>query len=98
VEKSKRLQVLSFFPRFLYQVPQAIIAFLESESYEDTVRKAISIGGDSDTIACIAGGIAEAFYGGVPQAIVEKVRNLLDQRLNRVVSEFMDRYCKNRLT
>ena len=74
-------------------VPQAITAFLESRDYEDAVRKAISIGGDSDTIACIAGGIAQAFYGGVPQPIVEKVRTLLDQRLNHVVSEFMNRYC-----
>lgn len=74
-------------------VPQAITAFIESKDYEDAIRKAISIGGDSDTIACIAGGIAQAFYGGVPQPIVEKVRTLLDQRLNHVVSEFMNRYC-----
>ena len=44
-------------------VPQAIIAFLESTSYEDAVRNAISLGGDSDTLACITGGIAEAYYG-----------------------------------
>ena len=43
-------------------VPQAIIAFLESDSYEDAVRKAISLGGDSDTLACMAGGIAQAYY------------------------------------
>ena len=48
--------------------PQAIEAFLEGESYEDVVMKAISIGGDSDTIACMAGGIAEAFYG-LPEEI-----------------------------
>jgi ADP-ribosylglycohydrolase len=74
-------------------VPQAITAFLESESYEDAVRDAISIGGDSDTIACMAGGMAQAFYRGVPRAIVAKVRDLLDQRLNGVVSEFTSRYC-----
>jgi ADP-ribosylglycohydrolase len=76
-------------------VPQAITAFLESESYEDAVRKAISIGGDSDTIACMAGGIAQAFYRGVPRVIVAKVREILDERLNRVVSEFTSRYCSD---
>jgi ADP-ribosylglycohydrolase len=50
-------------------VPQSIIAFLESESYEDAVRNAISLGGDADTMACIAGAIAEGYYGGVPGAI-----------------------------
>ena len=49
-------------------VPQAIQAFLESESYEETLRKAVSLGGDSDTLSCIAGSIAEAYYG-VPEAI-----------------------------
>lgn len=47
-------------------VPQSITAFLVSESVEDTIRNAVSLGGDSDTVACIAGGLAEAFYGGVP--------------------------------
>jgi ADP-ribosylglycohydrolase len=48
-------------------VPVAIRAFLESEDYEDAVRQAISVGGDNDTIACMTGGIAQAFYGGVPR-------------------------------
>jgi len=48
-------------------VPPAIVCFLESEDFEDAIRKAVSIGGDSDTLACITGGIAEAFYGGVPE-------------------------------
>ncbi len=73
-------------------VPQAIISFLESDHYEDAVRKAISIGGDSDTIACIAGGIAQAFYDGVPEPIEAKARSLLDERLNAVVAEFSERY------
>ncbi|MEJ2717209.1 MAG: ADP-ribosylglycohydrolase family protein [Deltaproteobacteria bacterium] len=73
-------------------VPQAITAFLESESFEDAVRKAISIGGDSDTIACIAGGIAQAFYQGVPVFITSRVRAILDDRLNRVVEQFAERY------
>ena len=53
-------------------VPEAIIAFLESTGFEDAIRNAISLGGDSDTIACITGGMAEAFYGGVPQTIKDK--------------------------
>jgi len=53
-------------------VPQAIIAFLESEDYEDAVRKAVSLGGDSDTIACITGGIAEAFFHKIPAYIVQE--------------------------
>jgi ADP-ribosylglycohydrolase len=50
-------------------VPESIIAFLESDSFEDAVRNAISLGGDSDTMACIAGGIAQAFYREVPGSI-----------------------------
>ena len=73
-------------------VPQAIRAFLESESYEDAIRKAISIGGDSDTIACIAGGIAEAFYGGAPQEIISFTLGKLDDELRKVVIEFCGKY------
>lgn len=73
-------------------VPQAVRAFLESTDYEDAIRKAISIGGDSDTIACITGGIAEAFYKKVPDVIVEKVNQILDHRLNKIVSEFTIKY------
>ena len=58
-------------------VPQAIIAFLESKNFEDAIRLAISIGGDSDTIACITGGIAEAFYKMIPQNITEIVQIIL---------------------
>lgn len=69
-------------------VPEAIIAFLESTSYEDAVRNAISLGGDSDTLACIAGGIAEAFYGGVPEHIATKARALLTVDLLEPVEKF----------
>ncbi len=48
-------------------VPEAVIAFLESKNFEDAIRLAVSMGGDSDTLACITGGIAEAYYGGVPE-------------------------------
>lgn len=58
-------------------VPQAIACFLQSDSYEDAVRNAISLGGDSDTIACMAGGIAEAYYGKVPPEIKDKVYSAL---------------------
>ena len=74
-------------------VPQAITAFLESTDFEDAIRNAISLGGDSDTLACITGGIAQAFYGGVSGVIVEKVKTILDSRLNAVVDQFMTRYC-----
>ena len=55
-------------------VPQAMIAFLDSESFEDAIRKAVSLGGDSDTLACITGGIAEAFYKEIPAWMDERVR------------------------
>ncbi|WP_448562336.1 ADP-ribosylglycohydrolase family protein [Trichothermofontia sp.] len=73
-------------------VPQAIIAFLESTDFEDAIRNAVSIGGDSDTIACITGGIAQAFYGGVPAAIVNEVLVRLDPRLRTVTEQFMQTY------
>ena len=73
-------------------VPEAIIAFLESESYEDAIRNAISLGGDSDTLACIAGGIAEAFYGPVPAVITEQVRGILPADLWGVTEEFCARF------
>lgn len=73
-------------------VPQAIIAFLESTDFEDAIRNAISIGGDSDTIACITGGIAEPFYGGVPEEIAEWVFTKLDDHLWTVIEEFMSEY------
>ena len=69
-------------------VPQAIYTFLISDSFEDSIRKAIYIGGDSDTLACINGSIAEAFYKGVPEVIKAKVKAILDTRLLKVVEEF----------
>lgn len=73
-------------------ISAAIIAFLESTSYEDAVRKAISLGGDADTLACITGGIAEAHYGGVPPDIAAPVLACLDERLRGVIEEFAGRY------
>ena len=83
-----------FDSRSDYSVPPAIEAFFESTDYESCIRKAISIGGDSDTIAAIAGGIAEAFYGTIPDCIRKKGRLLLDSGLKRVLDEFEDKYCK----
>ena len=59
-------------------VPQAIMAFLESENFEDAIRNAISIGGDSDTLAAITGGIAEAYYG-IPAEIRKHALTFLDE-------------------
>ena len=73
-------------------VPEAIIAFLDSGSYEDAIRNAISLGGDSDTLACITGGIAEAFYGGVPDDIREKVTERLTPDLLEIVKNFCRKY------
>lgn len=65
-------------------VPQAIMAFLESTSFEDAIRNAISIGGDSDTIAAITGGIAEAYYG-VPEDLRANAIKYLDNRLKAIL-------------
>ncbi len=77
-------------------VPQAITAFLESSDFEDAIRNAISLGGDSDTLACITGGIAQAFYGGVPELIVRKAMGLLDADLRSVTLAFMAAHCDKR--
>jgi ADP-ribosylglycohydrolase len=73
-------------------VPQSIVAFLEADGFEDAVRNAISLGGDADTMAAIAGGIAEAFFGGVPEDIASRTLAALDPKLRGVVSEFRDRF------
>jgi len=73
-------------------VPEAIIAFLDSNSYEDAVRNAISLGGDSDTLACITGGIAEAFYRDVSDGIRAKVREILTPDLLRIADAFCRKY------
>jgi ADP-ribosylglycohydrolase len=73
-------------------VPEAIIAFLESTDYENAIRLAVSLGGDSDTIACITGGIAEAFYNGVPENIVQNVLERLPGTLINVLEIFSLKY------
>ena len=72
-------------------VPQAIIAFLESEDFEDAIRNAISLGGDADTQACIAGALAEAHYMSIPDHIKEFVFEKITPDLSYVTNEFLDR-------
>jgi type I restriction enzyme M protein len=72
-------------------VPQAIMAFLESSGFEDAIRNAISIGGDSDTLAAITGGIAEAYYG-VPADIRKHALTFLDERLLKILVDFENAY------
>ncbi len=73
-------------------VAQAITAFLLSESVEDAIRKAVSLGGDSDTVACVAGGIAEALFGGVPGSIEAQVLEFLDDPLSETTRAFTERF------
>ncbi len=73
-------------------VPEALIAFLESSDFEDAIRTAVSLGGDTDTLACITGAVAEAFYGGAGEEIEEKVYSFLDARLARITREFTAKY------
>jgi ADP-ribosylglycohydrolase len=69
-------------------VPEAIVAFLDSTDYESTIRLAVSLGGDSDTQACIAGGIAEAFYKDIPQEIVSCAMRLLPGYFKETLKRF----------
>jgi ADP-ribosylglycohydrolase len=77
-------------------VPEAIIAFLDSTDYTDAVRKAVSLGGDSDTLACIAGGIAEAYYQDIPTIIQVETKNRLPRILWKILDQFENKYpCVN---
>ena len=69
-------------------VPESIIAFLDSDGYESAIRNAISLGGDADTMACIAGGIAQAYYKQIPGEIVSEVRKRLPGDLLKIVDQF----------
>ena len=79
-------------------VPQAITAFLESGSFENAVRLAISIGGDSDTIACITAAIAEAYYLEIPDFIRENVVKILPPEFTEVIEAFSEKYGMNLLS
>lgn len=69
-------------------VPEAIVAFLDSHDFESAIRNAVWLGGDADTQACIAGALAEAYYGSVPAHIVDETRSRLDPDIVRVLDEF----------
>jgi ADP-ribosylglycohydrolase len=77
-------------------VPEAIICFLDAGDFEDAVRNAVSLGGDADTMACIAGVIAEAHWGSVPAAIEREVRSRLPQEFTEVLDRFRARYMNSR--
>lgn len=72
-------------------VPEAICCFLYSESYEQTVREAVLLRGDTDTQACIAGGIAAAYWG-IPEDIADEAKNRLPQDLYVILSKFSKKY------
>jgi ADP-ribosyl-[dinitrogen reductase] hydrolase len=73
-----------------YCVPESIICAIEAESYEDAIRNAISLGGDADTLAAIAGGIAEAMFG-IPDLLITKVQPFLKPELRSVIQQFYEK-------
>lgn len=75
-------------------VPEAIICFLDAPDFEAAIRNAVSLGGDTDTMACIAGAIAEAHWGGVPEAIAREVRARLPEEFIGLLDRFCERYGK----
>ena len=77
-------------------VPESIIAFLESSDYESAIRLAVSLGGDADTMGAITGGIAEAFYGGVPENIAREVIKRLPYEFIEVMQRFYDRFMRRK--
>lgn len=70
-------------------VPQALVAFFDATDYEDAVRNAVSLGGDSDTQACIAGSIAEAHFGGVPVSILAQTVTRLNDNILLTIKDFL---------
>ena len=72
----------------------AIRAFLESTDYVDAIRNAVSIGGDSDTIAAITGSVALAYYQRIPDHIVDEIEKRIPREMKEIVEEF-DTYCNN---
>jgi len=75
-------------------VPESIICFLESTSFEDCIRNCISLGGDADTISAIAGSIAEAYYG-IPENIEKQICRYLSKELMQIVEEFRTKFTKS---
>jgi len=73
-------------------VPESIICFLESKDYEDCIRLAISLGGDADTMAAMAGGIAEIYYKDIPKEIKERIFEIIPGEFSKIISEFSQKF------
>lgn len=82
----------SFDSSTSYTVSPSIVCFLQSTDYEDAIRLAISLGGDADTMACITGGIAEAYYKNIPKHIKDRCLSILDIGLKSVIFEYYSRF------
>ncbi|HJD24774.1 MAG TPA: ADP-ribosylglycohydrolase family protein [Firmicutes bacterium] len=82
----------AFDARAAYTVPPALRAFLESDDVESAIRLAVSLGGDSDTLACMAGGVAEAYYGPLPVSLRQQTAARLDAPLRAVAEAFSARF------
>lgn len=82
----------SFDSSTAYSIPPSIVAFLDSEDYESAVRNAVSLGGDADTMACIAGGIAEAYYKNIPEHIRKFCYSRLDYTIKSTAIKFCRKY------
>jgi len=78
-------------------VPEAIISFLASQDYEDAIRKAVALGGDADTQACIAGGIAEAFYKEIPAELVTQTIDRLPPEFVEIIKRFYFKFLGRKL-
>ena len=73
-------------------IPVALLCFLDSTDFEDTIRNALYLGGDTDTIACMAGGIAQAFYRDIPEWILTESRNRLNDLQLDIIDRFNEKY------
>lgn len=81
-----------FNPTCQGTVPEAIVAFLDAEDFESAIRLAISLGGDADTLACITGSIAHAYYGRIPDPFVATARRVLPSPLLQIADAFNARH------
>ena len=88
-----RLTYNKFYTSCNNSVPQAIVCALDANSYEDAIRNAVSLGGDSDTLACMAGGIAEMRFG-VPENIKKQAMEFMDSNVSSMVSQFYQKVCE----
>ena len=87
--------IYEFEPSCQKTVPESIIAFLESTDFESAIRLAVSLGGDADTMGAITGGIAEAYYGGVPEHITKEVLKRLPDEFIEVMQRFYVKFVGN---